>query len=71
MRLSKGPYHHLYQQHALVSVIHARLMNQITPDQVALFYLAALNMETYIRKLTKPKRRRIRGMKKFLKLLAV
>lgn len=69
MRISKGPYHRIHQQHALISVIHARVFNQISIEQVSLFYLTSLNMEFYIRKLTKPKRRRVRGMKKFLQLL--
>ena len=71
MQISKGPYHRVHQQHALTSVIHARVMNQITIDQIALFYLASLNMALYMKKLTKPKRRKMRGMKKFLQLLAI
>ena len=70
MHISKGPYHQVHQQHALVSVIHARMLNQISITQISRLYLASLNMEFYIRKLTKPKPRKVRGAKKFLQLLA-
>lgn len=73
MQISKGPYHGLHQKHALLSVLHARLRNQITVEQVSLCYLASLNIEYYVKKLIQPKLKKVkkgRGVKRFMRLLA-
>lgn len=58
MMIAKGPFKRIHQTRALTQVIQARLFNQVTTQQAKIFYLALLNLESYMTKLSKPKRKR-------------
>ncbi|MFV5491760.1 hypothetical protein [Acinetobacter sp. ASP199] len=58
MMIAKGPFKRVHQTRALAQVIQARLFNRVTTQQAKTFYLALLNLESYMTKLSRRKRKR-------------
>ena len=71
MMIVKGPFNFKERNKALSAVVQARVMNQLDTRQLKTFYVAFLNLEYYLTKLTAKPKSRFRNKRAKLKFAAL